>query len=132
MKINFRKLLIEAAVEAALIVGVLFIRGIADAAENAVILQICCDAFFVVGALFIGFGLLVWMANDGAFNSIGFVSKTLLSLKWSTFGNFKEEYLEYCERKNKAKSSFIELIILGAAAVVIAGILLAVYNRLQA
>ena len=64
-------------------------------------LIILCDAFFVPGILLILFGCLLWIANTGFFDSLGYAVRTAAHLlipfrkaERKTFYDYKEERAE--------------------------------------
>ena len=65
------------------------------------VVSILCDAFFVPGILLTMFGCLLWIANTGFFDSLGYAVRTAAHLlipfrktERKTFYDYKEEKAE--------------------------------------
>lgn len=96
------------------------------------IVRFVCDGFYVAGVFYICIVGLIWASGQGAFDGIGYSISTWTH---SVFHNRrdwkkKESYQEYKERRaQKKKEMYIEEnIIIGGISVLIASILLLVYN----
>lgn len=129
MKINIKKLIITIAIMLAASFGIMCLRGVFSAADASDVLRIMSDGCFATGLIVLGLAGLMWLANDGTFDALGFVTKTFFSLKWSVFGDFKEHYIDYKERK-KVNISIIEFVISGVSGIILAVIFLIVRNAL--
>lgn len=88
-----------------------------------------CDAFLVPGLLVLGFGLLVFATNGGAFDMLAFglikffdlFKRDLTKVKYRTF-------YDYRKAQSEKKRPFLNIIIVGAAFTVVAIVLLIVYH----
>ena len=94
--------------------------------------QYVCDGFFVSGILWLCFAGLSWSSKMGTFDGVGY---TFTRWKESILNNKrdwhqKENFGEYKERqaKNKKNKEFSELLIIGGVSLIVASILLLVYN----
>lgn len=89
-----------------------------------------CNAFTVSGASMAGVGLLVFVTNGGAFDMLAFgfikfidlFKKDLTKVKYRTF-------YDYHKVQNEKKRSFLHLLLIGMAFLVVALILLLVYHK---
>lgn len=97
--------------------------------------KICCDAFFVAGAVILGLGALSWCKTKGAFDGIGFAVSSYLDLhrvnvKQRMTWQKKESFEEYVKRKHKKDGfkQYLPMLIVGALLIVVAVICLVVYH----
>lgn len=105
-------------------------RGIFAAESITVIWRYLVDAFFAVGAILIGFGGLVWLANAGAFRFFAYGFYRFFTLfkrdparvKWKT-------YYEYQEAKAEDRTPFLFLIVVGAVFLAISLVFLIPYYQ---
>ena len=121
------------AIELALILLICGTNGAltSDMAPRQVTRHVC-DGFFVAGLILVCIGGLVWTSKQGAYDGIGY---TVSQWKDSLTNNrrdwhSKEKYSDYKKRvaeKNK-KKSISEYLIVGGASIVMASILLLVYQ----
>ena len=129
MKINVKRLLIIFAIAAVLAFGAMCLGGLFSTESTAEIFRVISDGLFAVGALSLGVMALIWIGNDGTFDSLSFTFKTLMSLKWSVFGNYREHYAEY-KMNRKKKEVPIELLIVGVLLIAVAiGFLILFYRQ---
>lgn len=122
-RISIKKLIFTIVILLALSFGAMCADGLFSAEELPDVFRILSDGFFIAGAVFVGISLLKWIGSDGQFDSLAFTVKTLLSLKWSVFGNFREKYLEYKEEK-KRNGLPVEMMLTGVAAIAVAALFL--------
>lgn len=89
-----------------------------------------CDAFFLSGALMTGVGLLVFVTNGGAFDMLafGFVKLRDMFRRDPTKVKYRTFY-DYRQAKREKKRSFLHLLVIGIVFLVVAAILLIVYNH---
>ena len=96
------------------------------------VVRYVCDGFFVAGVVYICIGGLIWASAKGAFDGIGYhISYTMHSIfhnkrDWKKKETF-QEYQERREEKNKGLK-VNDAIIIGGISIVVASILLIVYN----
>ena len=121
------------AVEFAIILTICGVNGVLTTSMPAKdVTRFLCDGFFVSGAIGLGVGGLMWTTKMGAFDGFGY---TLSRWKESLFKNRRdwhaqEKYSEYKEKQaeKRKKIRISEMLIIGGASVVVAAILLIVYN----
>ena len=96
------------------------------------VVRFVCDGFYVAGILYLCIGGLIWASKEGAFDGLGY---TISNWKHSIFHNTrdwkkKESFQEYKERvaEKKKDRKVSEAIIIGGISVVVASVLLIVYN----
>ncbi len=89
-------------------------RGLFTATKLDDIYRILSDAFYLPGILLVLFGLLMWLAGEGALMGIGYVMKSLVRLIIPFRQH--ETYAEYVAKKaEKEKVKFGFLLIVGLA-----------------
>ena len=121
------------AVELAIILLICGLNGVlTTSVGEQEVARYLCDGFFVSGVLFLGVGGLMWTSKLGTFDGIGY---TVSRWKDSLFNNRrdwheKEKYAEYKKRvAEKKKNKDVDIIIIiGGVALVVASMLLLVYN----
>ena len=123
-----KKLLIAAGVGLAIALLVIFTGGILRASGLTDRLRILCDGCFVAGALLLGVGGLVWGHAGGVTDGLGFSVKTLLSLKWSAFGDYKEGFAEYRKRREAKNGDPKPYLLAGGVYFALALILFLAYS----
>ncbi|MBQ1368461.1 MAG: DUF3899 domain-containing protein [Firmicutes bacterium] len=106
-----------------------------DAILSFARLRIMADAFFAAGVLVFGFGGIIFVAQEGAFDGVAYSVRQLgalfqLGRQW---GSKHESYREYKERVAKRpKNKFAHLMIIGALLLIIAFIFVQLFNRTAA
>ena len=89
------------------------------------------DAFFIPGILLILSGLLMFVANEGSFDAVGYLMRSVLRklLPGDRFGH--ETYAEYVEHKREKKiTGYGFLFIAGAVSVAVSTVFLVLYYQL--
>ena len=128
MKPERKKLLTVALIGFAIALVVVFTQGILHVSGAADRLRIACDGCFVAGALLLGVGGLVWGHAGGVTDGLGFSVKTLLSLKWSAFGDYKEGFAEYRKRREAKNGDPKPYLLVGGAYFAVSLLLLLAYG----
>ena len=92
--------------------------------------RMLCDAFTIPGILLLSIGILIAIANEGAFNGIGYALSYLA--KALTFrGGRQEKYYDYVERKRERRATgYGFLFITGAGFMALALIFMILFYRL--
>ncbi len=88
-----------------------------------------CDAFSIPGFLLAGFGILVFISNDGGFSMLSYSIKRI-------FAVFKkdpkmEDFYEYKKRKVENPSPFKHYLIIGGMFFLIGMIFLIIFSLLK-
>lgn len=107
-------------------------EGVLDATETHQILRCLSDGFFVPAILFVGFGLMMWIAGTGFFDIFGYAFKSLFAI-FTPLKKLKEhpKYYDYrCakDEKRKEKPATNTLLVTGLIALALAMLLLVLYN----
>ena len=127
-KIKVRRLFVNIGVLVTIVVLVMLAGGIIHISDRHEVFRLLSDGFFTGGFILLALDCLWWIAGDGTFDAIGFTTKTFFSLKWSYFGDFKEKFYEYKERKKRTRFSK-EMAIAGGIGIIVAVIYLVMYER---
>ena len=115
-KRSARKFLIAFAVGMVIAVGVFAARGGLEYTDTVPVLQAFCDAFFVPGILFMGFGALLFCADDGLFDMMNYGVMKVINLSRSKKHRdaFPKSFYDYRQMKDeKRKGGFGYLFIVG-------------------
>ena len=115
-------------------VGALICAGVVafEAAnyESPVLLRMLCDGAFISGVLLTGFGALVLVGAEGAFDAMGFIVHTLVRKFSPRKDRFRSRmtYLAYKEqRREKPRRDLKCVFVTGVAFLAVAGLCLALY-----
>lgn len=132
MNETLKKFLIDLGIGLVLAVALSFLMGVAQGEGAADVLRILSDAFFVSAAAFLVTGGITFTVNGGVMDGLGFATKTGIARIKRDFETSKQSFTQYREeRESKAKSPAASLLA-GAVLLVIALILLMVYNSVMA
>ncbi len=102
--------------------------GLFEATEPVDIYRILSDSFYLPGILLVLFGMLMWLAGEGALMGIGYVMKSLVRLVIPFRQH--ETYAEYVARQEeKEKASFGYMIIVGLVFFAIGIVFLLLHNN---
>ena len=127
MTLSGKKLAVLAGISAAIVVAVSFFRGIAHAEGNDV-LRCLCDGFFVGGALILIAGTLVWTADQGVADGLGYSLSRFFRRRGPNYDDRRETYSEYKERKHSRKVHVAEFFICGGILLAVSIILMIIYG----
>lgn len=125
-----RKQWIAIGISLVLAVLMMLARGVLSAETTADRILAVCDGFSIVGVLEVCFGLLLWVAGEGFFDSITYAAKSAAHMlipgrarqSHKTFYDYKQEKAE--KRMNRSAAgvvlrSGIVLLVLGVVFTVI-------------
>lgn len=95
-------------------------------------LQLLCDAFFVVGALWLLFAGFVYVSGEGVFFGLGFAFKGMLGVFVPHLRDNRETFRQYRERKLEEHKSKVQgcIVITGLVLLAIGFILLIIWHQL--
>lgn len=122
-KRSAKRYLIATAIGLAIAVGVFAARGGLDSTETVLVLQAFCDAFFVPGILLMGFGALLFCADDGLFDMMNYGVMKVINLTRNKKRRdaFPKTFYDYRQMKSEnRKGGFGYLLILGGAFIALA------------
>lgn len=123
------KYLIPCLMCGAMAVVILAVRGAFVKSGKALIADLC-DAFTVPGILMLGFGLLVFATNGGAFDMLAFGVRKLFDLFKRDLTKVKyRTFYDYRQAQAEKKRSFLHWIIVGGGFLLIAIIFLIIYSQ---
>ncbi len=126
---NVKKYGITIAVGLLAVLVVAWAMGLFRMSHPVWVLHILCDAFFAVGAVFLGLGLLVYVSNEGTFDMAVYGVKSL-------FGAFRKDsvkqydtYYDYREARAERKVSFGFLLVCSGLFLAVALVLYYCYSQ---
>ena len=94
------------------------------------LLKNLCDAFFVAGVVILGFGLLIWSANQGTFDMVAFGVIKLVDLLKRDLTKVKyRTYYDYRQAQQGKKHSFAAYLIVGSVIMAISIVVLVLYSN---
>lgn len=125
-----RKYIITFGVGLLFVLLIVILKDIFKTNDPKTVFHILTDAFFSVGILILGFGLLIFASNGGTFDmlSYGFIKlidvfrRDLSKVKYKTFYDYKVD-------KHESNKPFLYLVIVGIVFLLIAFIFLWFYYQ---
>ena len=128
MNETLKKFLIDLGIGLAVAAVISFLMGVSSGEETADILRILSDAFFVAAAIYLVTGGLTFTVNGGVMDGLGFATKTGIARIKRDFETSKQSFAEYREERERKVKSPAASLLAGAVLLVIAIVLLKVYN----
>ena len=99
--------------------------------ETVAVLHILTDAFFTVGVLMTGAGLLVFSANEGSFDMLAYGVSSFLDPFRKTSRKKYDTFIDYRESRVDKKLKFGFLLICGLFFLAVSLVLLYFYHQYQ-
>ena len=123
--IDKKKLFITLGVGVAFVVACLFVFNIQKADTTQLVLTSICNSFFVVGGIFVCFGLLIWCSNHGAFIGLQYGFKMIFEKRrFEKSFQQRQSYGEFRASKLEKQKVFMHFIIVGVSFILISIIVL--------
>ena len=122
-----KRLAVDLCVGLILAFAVAMLRDLFDAASATDAAKAICDGFFVAAVAIGGIGVLGFIRNQGAFDGMMFGVSKVFRVKWKRFGDYRESFADFQEKKSKKRSPMKEIIFAGAILLGLSIITLAVY-----
>lgn len=90
------------------------------------IARMACDGCFVSGILFVGLGVLVWVANFNGFTSLGYAWYLLVRKLSPSRARFEERlsYVEYVQSHQKKNKNPVCILVTGLVYIVLSFVFL--------
>jgi hypothetical protein len=111
---------------------IVWMKDIFSATEAVKVFHILTDAFFAVGVVITGFGLLIFTSNEGVFDGLVYGVSSFLSMfkkdqkrKYATLYDYK------VSREGKRVSGFGFMLICGLFFLAISMVMFALYCKFQ-
>lgn len=106
---------------------VLYERSYADWS----LVRMISDGFFVAGVILVGLGVLIWVANFGGFNALGYGWYLLVRKLSASRARFEERlsYLEYVQQHREKSKNPTCILGTGLICIAAAGVFLYLYWR---
>ncbi len=123
------KYLVTLLIGGAGVLLILFYKDLFSATEPVLIYHILCDAFFVVGVVMTGFGLLVFCSNEGTFDGVTYAVSSFINMFKKNPKKQYDSYYDYKESKGERKVSFGYIVICGLIFLAVSGIMYYLYSQ---
>ena len=104
-------------------------KDIFSQTEAVAVFHILTDAFFTVGVLMTGTGLLVFSANEGSFDMLAYGISSFLDLFRKTSQKKYDTFFDYRESRVDKKIRFGFLLICGLFFLAVSLVLLYFYHQ---
>lgn len=123
---------IAAAVALLMAVGVYLTRGLTSESTTADRYRALSDSFAAPGLLFLMFGLLLWVAGEGALRGVGWLLKNAIYLLIPGKALDRVTYAEYLEqRKDKKTKTHACFFVVGGLFCLVAVVFVILFNGAQ-
>lgn len=117
------KHLIYAAVTLTLVFVTAVLQGLFNPPSGMRVSVIICNAFFIIGVLMAGIGILSWAGSKGTYDIFSYAGKVIL-VKFKPKEKM-QSYYDYTQEKNKNRKAWLkELTIWGAICIAISALLI--------
>ena len=123
-----KKYLITLALEALAVLAVLVSKDLFLQTEAIKVYHILTDAFFAVGFITFGIGLLVFSSNEGVFDGLTFAVGAFINMfKKETSKKYSSLY-EYRELKGERNTEFSFVLLSGLAFLLVSAVTYLLYR----
>ena len=117
------KHLIYAAVTLTLVFVTAVLQGLFNPPSGMRVSVIICNAFFIIGVLMAGIGILSWAGSKGTYDIFSSAGKVIL-VKFKPKEKM-QSYYDYTQEKSKNRKAWLkELTIWGAICIAISALLI--------
>ena len=114
------------------LLGVGFIawaKDIFNVTEPIMIFHILCDAFFAIGVVITGMGLLIFTTNEGVFDGLVYAVNSFFGMFKRDLDRKYDTLYDYKESRANKKFSFGFMLISGIVFIAISMIMYLMYRR---
>ena len=126
---TLKRYLITLGVELFSVLFIILLKDIFHAADAKTVFHVLCDAFFAVGFVTSGIGLLVFTTNEGVFDGLVYgVSSFINMFKKDSTQKYKTFY-DYKESRSKKVFDFGYIVISGLAFLLVGLIMFIIYTK---
>ena len=117
------KHLIYCAVTLTLVFVTAVLQGLFNPPSGMRVSVIICNAFFIIGVLMAGIGILSWAGSKGTYDIFSYAGKVIL-VKFKPKEKM-QSYYDYTQEKNKNRKAWLkELTIWGSICIAISALLI--------
>ena len=117
------KHLIYCAVTLTLVFVTAVLQGLFNPPSGMRVSVIICNAFFIIGVLMAGIGILSWAGSKGTYDIFSYAGKVIL-VKFKPKEKM-QSYYDYTQEKSKNRKAWLkELTVWGAICIVISALLI--------
>ena len=117
------KHLIYCAVTLTLVFVTAALQGLFNPPSGMRVSVIICNAFFIIGVLMAGIGILSWAGSKGTYDIFSYAGKVIL-VKFKPKEKM-QSYYDYTQEKSKNRKAWLkELTIWGAICIAISALLI--------
>lgn len=130
---NWKSILLKYGITAfiggLMVYGVISFHGLSSAQTNVEIYRILADAFTIPGVVILLCGVLVAIANEGAFEGLSYVASYAIKMLIPGTGKQHEKFGEYVERRREkgGVKGYGFLFVTGGIFMVIAIVFIALF-----
>lgn len=125
---SLKKYLITIGAGLLAVLLIIALKDIFSKTESIEIFHILCDAFFAVGVVITGIGLLVFTTNEGAFDGLTFAVGSFMNIFKRNNSKKYSSYYDYKEEHHKKKFEFGFMLICGAFFLVVSLVMYLLYR----
>ena len=126
---NLKRYLITFGVGLLMAFGVAYSKDIFAQTELSKVFHILTDSFFVPAVLIAGFGGIIFVSNEGAFDGISYAMTSFIDIFRKNKKNKYYTYYDYKEGKGKRDTSFGYLLVSGLVFMAITAVMYLFYEK---
>jgi Mn2+/Fe2+ NRAMP family transporter len=123
-----KKYLITLALESLAVLAVLVSKDLFIQTEAINVYHILTDAFFAIGFITFGIGLLIFSSNEGVFDGLAFAVGSFINMFKKDPSKKYASLYEYRESKGERNTEFSFILLSGLAFLVISAVTYILYR----
>ena len=123
-----KKYLITLALESLAVLAVLVSKDLFIQTEAINVYHILADAFFAIGFITFGIGLLIFSSNEGVFDGLAFAVGSFINMFKKDPSKKYASLYEYRESKGERNTEFSFILLSGLAFLVISAVTYILYR----
>lgn len=107
-----------------------YTRGVFEQETKKDVFHVLCDSLFIPGVLLAGFGGLIFVSNEGAFDGLTFALSSFFKMFSAKGHERPKSYKDYKDEKGKKKTPMAYILLSGLFLLVLSIIMFIVYSNL--
>ncbi|MBQ7921146.1 MAG: DUF3899 domain-containing protein [Clostridia bacterium] len=126
---TMKKYLITILVGLLAVFLILWSKDIFAQNQPVTVFHILCDAFFAVGVVITGVGLLIFSSNEGTFDMLSYGMTSFLDMFRRKKVNQYDSFYDYRKSREEKKISFGFILICGILFLIASGVFYYMYRQ---
>ncbi|MBR3750404.1 MAG: DUF3899 domain-containing protein [Clostridia bacterium] len=130
-KATLKDYIIVSCLGLAVALGIMALKGIFTLTEAKAVLHTVCDGFFIAGVILAGMAGLSYCGNEGTFDMLFFgVKQVVRTFSQKDLSKGRQTFYDYRKQRMENPKPVLYILLIGLAFILIAGIILLIYNTL--